>query len=328
MDDRARLKEMRCAILLFVALLVSPLLGAGIVAIREARAAEEKPAATAAVIAKDAELQSMMMKAAEARGQSLEEFLEWLKDTLDRLDKPAPPTPPAPNNGGLQIKVQPPEQEVGRPVAVTVSGVPQGPHYESFDWSPEHAEDFKLDLYDRAGNPVTIFWSDAPGTRKITMTVAVNGPEIPDVTTVKQSFKYGDEPDPPGPPVPVPHVTPPPEPTDAALKTLVAPIATMLQGDPESGTSMAGFWMAVADATRRDTNLAKTSDLRKFLSLAEENAYLSTGFAGKFPGFSKLVNEGYGSYVGLVDEPLDAVKRAKSAAFFEGVAWACFPRGA
>lgn len=223
---------------------------------------------------------------------------------------------------------------LGSPVQLTAQGLPEDkPYAEQWIRSPVADDDTFLLLFDRAGNPVNIFWSGTPGRRTFQLIIAVNGglsdsgAELPPVLDVAHhTLQYGEDAPPPPPPGPTPTPLPVPSRPNAELRGIVQPIDAMLAGDPQNGIDMAGFWLAIADAIQRDDQIKMTVDIRNTLHVAEENAYAQTAFVGKYPGFSKIVNEGYDDYVGLDNVTLDSSTRRKSAEFFRAVAWACYPK--
>ena len=113
---------------------------------------------------------------------------------------------------GSLVLVVPKEAITGQPVQILVDGLPDAPYSKMLTYNQQPADKL-LELFNAAGDPVTVFWSTKPGPRTFKLIVAVNGDPAPVFTTADAMLDYGPpepEPTPPLPPTPEPTPTPTP----------------------------------------------------------------------------------------------------------------------
>lgn len=162
--------------------------------------------------------------------------------------------------------------ETGQPAAFTLQGVP-AEFLDLCEWQvfnrPNDAT--VLDLADRAGNPVLVFWSRTPGTYAII--ADVNMPPV-DFHLLTLQFTVGQPEPPPPPPLP-----PPPPPSD--LSAFVENLVDELGIDSDT-SQVAGFFQAA---------VPKIDDgsLRGSRAIVEAVSKPLAGMGTKWKAFSSLL---------------------------------------
>lgn len=226
-----------------------------------------------------------------------------------------------PSTPAVEVEIEAPtEAEVMNPVYFKLHGVPSE-HHEKTTWGivPTHEGDIFHHWITREGLPVAEFWSRHTGL--YTVIADVNCPPD-DFFLLLHQFDYtGEGPEPPIPPLP-----PIPEPS-ARLRSLVAPVAAIIQGHNEDGVKLAHFYLAFADVIRRDTGIVTmTRSVRQANVKAGGLMFQETGIKKKYLGLPEAINDAVAVYLGLEDVPLTVQKRQDAVDVFMAVAWACAPR--
>jgi len=241
-------------------------------------------------IAKEINATDVQIAEAIANGDTPKEFVT---KTLDKLRLIAPE------------KASP-----GSPVQIQVEGLPEKAA-ELWRRFPVYSSDVWLELFDRAGNPINIFWSSDQGPRTFELIVAENGPEIPTINIATHKLEYGSEPI-PGPQPPLPSPT---------LQHVVSPLADYAKRiEAQDLYNLTEFYMDFANIIKRDTSIIKnTLVFRNTYSNAGQLMFQQTGMQGKYAGLSELVDNIISDQLGLDIVPLD---REKTASVLSAIAWA------
>lgn len=214
--------------------------------------------------------------------------------------------------------IAPDKAPIGSPVQISAEGVPKKAA-ELWRRHPMQPTDVWLELYDRDGKQVNIFWSSDAGPRTFELVVAENGSEIPTLDIATHQLQYGK----PGPsPTPVPSI-PEPETPSTALQRLVEPLAALAANkilDTGDLLNLTEFYFDFADVVRRDAAdvIATTATFRAVYMDAGGLMFQQTGMKGKYAGLSEIVDGIISDYIGLDIESLDAVKTSD---VLNAVAW-------
>lgn len=250
-------------------------------------------------IAKKVKATDTQVAVAIASGITPEEFLT---QTMGRIRLVAPDKVPK-----------------GSPVQIVVEGMPKKAA-ELWRRHPEMPTDVWLELYDRNGKPVNIFWSSDQGPRIFELIVAENGPEVPILEIASHQMLYGLGPGPT--PIPFPEPPSPSSELQSAVEPLVQFAAREVVGAQDL-LNLTEFYFDFADIVRRDNaNVIKTTaTFRNTYINAGGLMFQQTGMKGKYAGMAEIVDGIISDSIGLDIVPLDAQKTAN---VLNAVAWAYY----
>lgn len=212
--------------------------------------------------------------------------------------------------------IAPDKVSVGTPVQISVEGMPEKAT-ELWRRHPEMPTDVWLELYDRNGNPVNIFWSSDQGPRTFELIVAENGigENSPILQIASHTLQYGEGVS-PSPTFPEP-LTP-----SSRLQSAVAELAAFCNRvEAQDLLNLTEFYLDFADIVRRDSSLViKTTVIfRNTYMNAGGLMFQQTGMQGKYDGMAEIVDSIITSQLGLDIVPFDAQKTAE---VLNAVAWA------
>ena len=208
--------------------------------------------------------------------------------------------------------VAPDKAPKGSPVQIAVEGMPEKAA-EIWRRYPIFPTDVWLELYDRNGNPVNIFWSSDQGPRTFELIVAENGPDVPTLDMATHLLQYGED----TVPVPVP-IVPDPSP---ALQLAVQPLVEF-EIEASDLLNLTEFYHDFADVVRRDngSTIATTAILRATYMSAGKLMFQQTDMTGKYVGLSTIIDNIIATQIGLDIVPLNVPLTADT---LDAVAWAC-----
>lgn len=218
-----------------------------------------------------------------------------------------------------KIRLDAPDKApTGSPIQISVEGLPET-STQLWRRHPIRPTDVWLELYDRSGKQVNIFWSSDAGPRTFELIVAENGPDVPTLDFATHFLQYGEG-TPTVPSGPIPN-TPSTE-----LQRLVEPLATYAANtilDTGDLLNLTEFYFDFADVVRRDgaNVISTTADFRAVYMNAGALMFQQTGMKGKYAGLSEIVDGVISNYVGLDVRGLNAVKTAD---VLNAVAWAFY----
>ncbi len=257
---------------------------------------EQKRIIQILAVAKEVEATDVQVAIAVANGITPEEFATQVANTL-RL-------------------IAPDKVPVGTPVRISVEGMPEKAA-ELWRRHPEMPTDVWLELYDRNGKPVNIFWSSDQGPRTFELIMATNGPETPLIEIASHKLQYGALHTLPEPPTPL-------------LQATVAELAAFSNRvEAQDLLNLTEFYLDFADVVRRDGLASKpvvntTSIFRSTYMNAGGLMFQQTGMQGKYDGMAEIVDSIITSELGLDIVPFDAQKTAE---VLNAVAWAYYQGG-
>jgi len=222
---------------------------------------------------------------------------------------------------GQEITITgPTEAEVRQPVQLSCKNLPEN-CTQLWRIIPRNDADVWLEMYDRSGAPINIYWSLEPGLKTVELIVAVNGLEVPTLSITSHQLNYGVDPGPgpdPKPPVPVP--VPEPE-LQKAVKALVEyqiPITT------SDRSNLVEFYSDFSEVLSGVSDSMTNEQLKQSYVEAGGIFFKDTGIRGKYAGLPEMVDGILADNVGL--EIKDIVP-SEVAKLFEAIAWAFWKGG-
>ena len=214
----------------------------------------------------------------------------------------------------------PSKAEVGVPVKIYVEGVTPKSSVKIIRQGFTKSDEW-LELQEKDGTPVNIFWSKVTGTRHIIVFAAVNGTEKPDVAVAEYTLKYGVSPKPDPKPDPIPEPTP-------ELKSRVGPLLAYVAANNVSETDVnkiATFYYDFSKAIRGNrTTILTTADFRNVYMEAGNKAL---GMAGKYAGLGALIDNIIMQTLGNQDVKFTLQLRKKCVDILQAIAWAVYEGG-
>ena len=214
--------------------------------------------------------------------------------------------------------IAPDEAPKGSPVLISVEGMPEKVA-ELWRRYPVQPTDVWLQLYDRNGKRVNIFWSANAGPRTFELIIAENGPEVPTLGIATHYLQYGKS---------LPPVTSIPEPDtpSAELQKLVVSVMEIEILDTGDLLNLTEFYFDFADIVRRDglasePVITTTTMFRNVYMKAGTLVFQQTGMKGKYENLNETIDNIISNYIGLNVGPLDATKTAD---VLNAIAWALY----
>lgn len=209
----------------------------------------------------------------------------------------------------------------GSPVQISVEGMPEKAA-ELWRRHPVKPTDVWLELYDRSGERINIFWSSEAGPRTFELIVAENGVEIPTLDIATYHLQYGETTTDPVTSIPEPD-TP-----SAELQTLIEPLVAYdfyRKGVLDTGdlVNLTEFYLDFADVISRDGgNVVDTTTMfRNVYINAGTLMFQQTGMKGKYEGLNDIVDTIISTHIGLKAMGFDEVKTHN---VLNAVAWAFY----
>lgn len=200
----------------------------------------------------------------------------------------------------------------GSPIQIAVEGMPEKAA-ELWRRHPTYPTDVWLELYDRGGKRVNIFWSSEAGPRTFELIVAENGPEIPTLDIATHQLQYGET------------TTGPvtsdqkPDTPSVELQRLVEPLVgyILVTGDL---INLTGFYLDFANVISRDGGnvVSSATIFRSVYMDAGALMFQQTGMKGKYKGLGDTVDAIITTHIG---RNFDEVKAHD---VLNAVAWAFY----
>ena len=218
----------------------------------------------------------------------------------------------------LLLKITgPTEAKVGSPVVIRIETPEASIETVKKGFSPS---DTWLELYEKDGTPVRIFWSEVAGTRHLIIFAAVNGVVTPKTAVAEYTLEYNSDPLPPPNPNPVPEPSPDLKVRVGSLLSYVA-ASNISKGDI---TKVATFYIDFSEAIKNNnTTIATTSDFRSVYVEAGKKV-LGGDLKGKYTGFGAIIDKVIMVELGHEVVEFTADLRNRSAALFQAIAWAIY----
>lgn len=226
-----------------------------------------------------------------------------------------------PHLAGLPLKIiGPTSAPVGSPVSITISGIPSRSSIETVKHGFSDDDTF-LELYQKDGSPVNVFWSQVAGKRSLIVFGAINGEEVPETAVAYYTLEYnGFTPD----PKPIPNSNPVPEPS-SALKAKVGSLLSYIAAGDVSHTdivNVATFYLDFADAVKNNSSTIKTT--ADFRAVYVEAGKESLDLKGKYAGFGASIDKVIMSVLGNQVIDFTPIMRTEIAETFQAIAWALY----
>jgi hypothetical protein len=216
---------------------------------------------------------------------------------------------------GLTI-TGPTEAEVRQPVQLSCTGLPEK-CTQLWKITPRSVSDVWLEMYDRNGNPINVYWSLEPGQKIVELIVAVNGPEVPTLSITSHQLNYGTPgPKPPVPPVPVPE----PE-LQEVVKGLVEYKNSITESDREN---LIEFYLDFSEILLGISDGMTNEQLRQSYMNAGVIFFKDTGIRGKYAGLPEIIDGILADRLGLEISEIDVQDASK---LFSAIAWAFWKGG-
>jgi len=222
--------------------------------------------------------------------------------------------------------IAPDKAPKGSPIQISVEGLPEKVT-ELWRRHPQMPTDVWLELYDRNGKPINIFWSSDAGPRMFELIIAENGPEVPTIDIATHQLQYGPVPSDPVPNPPKPNI---PEPS-IELQGLVGPLlefdflAASQEGVLDTGDllNLTEFYLDFASGVGRGkaTIIDTTATFRTVYMNAGALMFQQTGMKGKYKNLGDTIDNILSSYMGLNVVKLDAIMTSD---VLNAVAWAFY----
>lgn len=210
--------------------------------------------------------------------------------------------------------------EVRQPVQFNILGLPDK---AAIKWrvAPKCDSDVWLEMYDRNGVPINIYWSLEPGLKTIELIAAVNGKDIPTISIVSHQLKYGSTPG----PLPVPVPVPVPEPS-IELQAVVQPITSYRNPITDlDRTNLVSFYGDFAEVLASETGPMTVSQLKDSYNKAGKLFFENTGIKGKYAGLPEIIDGILASSLGL--EANKVLDLTKTSELFKALSWAFWKGG-
>jgi len=221
--------------------------------------------------------------------------------------------------------VGPSEAVLKQPIQLLTVGLPSNDTCTTL-WRifPESKDDVWIEMYDRNGTPINIYWSLVAGTKTFTLIVATNntgGP--PTLNLYEHKVNYGGSVPVPVPPVPVPPVPGPPEPTPNLKQAVASLTEYKLDISTKDRENLIEFYSDFASVVAQ-TGTLTNSQLRDSYVEAGKLFFEDTGIRGKYAGLPEIIDGILAEQIGLEVKSIDPVTTGK---IFEAISWAFWKGG-